>query len=540
MELRIVKNGQTSTSVGVATIHDGQTRVWEALAGVFDQSYKEGFDVFEHINLYWASLPKVTQDQIFNVYVRMSDVFQQFLTQEPLAMALRPLIYELFLLHPQESMQYFVALKTDIQTPPSIKTAFIQGVMPGTPERTYLKDDYNKLVPLSITMRIMIPVWGMFIYHSKGELGTIFKEYQAFQLLSHSTIVKSEAMIRLSTFVEHIISRDHPLDAAIITGISTEDFPTWVMAHTVVRRLCYADVRGLDQKGSSLVTYLYNFIEQKISSLDSQIGTIKPKHSESSSGDGENNLSKLEGYKIKQAVPTGDIALVSVYIQNAIQHAMKSKKDQALIEPNNLIRRLSQDPSFPTLVKQAYGSASNFMRDRITNPQATMAGWILSEWIPIRSLPYLARTDVVGMIALAQAYLWQNKHYDLAVLITASARTSGREDSQVISDSKVKLPKELVEELVSSYPYPRRTNSRAKNVRMFNSTLESIEDITEKLSQYNWTSNLPVAWNIGPDYVQGSRYILPFDLRKKIGVLIKEVNDHLGETLTKNNPVIVI
>lgn len=539
MELRLVKGLTISSSTEVETIHDGVKITWN----IMGQVLQEGFDTFDHINRYWASLPHETQTAIFDVYQRIHQAFRDLWEQEPLAKALRPLIAELFYLHPQESVQLWVNLKSDVLVPPSIKSKFdISSGMSGTPERTYLTEDYKKLVPLAITMRIMIPIWGEFIARSKKELGTIFKEYQAFQLLSSSPIIKSEAMCRLQTFVEHTMSRDHSLDAAIITGISTEDFPTWVMAVTVVRRLCYADVRGLDQKGSSLVSYLYNFIDQKVSTLDSQIGTIKFKHTVESSGDGENNLSKLEGFKIKQAVPTGDIAVISFYIQTAVKYALSGKKSRSEMESNTLINRMSDDPEFVNLVKQSFSLFQQMMRERLTNPQVAIAGWVLSQWIPIRSIPYLQKSDVVAMILLSQAYLWKNGHKELAVLLTASARPITNLDAHVISESKQRLPRATADEINQAFPYLRRTNSRAKNVKMLSATVSAIDDITEAFDRYQWSPNIPMAWVEEAQFVQSQQSrMVPTDIREKLGRLILEINEQLGKSISnQSQPLISI
>lgn len=535
MELRLVKGLTIASSTEVETIHDGNKITWTLMSQVM----QEGFDTFDHINRYWASLPHETQSAIFNVYERIHQAFKDLWEQEPLAKALRPLIAELFYLHPQESVQLWVSLKSDVLIPPSIKSKFdISSGMSGTPERTYLTDDYKKLVPLAITMRIMIPIWGEFIARSKKELGTIFKEYQAFQLLSSSSIIKCEAMCRLQTFVEHTISKDHSLDAAIITGISTEDFPTWTMAVTVVRRLCYADVRGLDQKGSSLVSYLYNFIDQKVSTLDSQIGTIKFKHTVESSGDGENNLSRLEGFKIKQAVPTGDIAVVSFYIQSAVRYALSSKKVQSGLEQNNLISRLCPDPDFPQIVKQVFSVSNQLMKERLTNPQVAIAGWVLSQWIPIRSIPYLQKTDVVAMILLSQAYLWKKGYKQLAILQTASARPKTSQDSHVVGDSKQRMPRATSDEINEAFPYLRRTNSRAKNVKMLSATLSAIDEITEALDRYQWiplTMPARIARGEFDELAafneEAAQFRIPPDIREQLGRLIIEINNRLGQSI---------
>src|SRR5574343_31763 len=101
MELRLVKGLTISSSTEVETIHDGVKITWN----IMGQVLQEGFDTFDHINRYWASLPHETQTAIFDVYQRIHQAFRDLWEQEPLAKALRPLIAELFYLHPQERVQ---------------------------------------------------------------------------------------------------------------------------------------------------------------------------------------------------------------------------------------------------------------------------------------------------------------------------------------------------------------------------------------------------------------------------------------------------
>ena len=113
------------------------------------------------------------------------------------------------------------------------------------------------------------------------------------------------------------------------------------------------------------------------------------------------------------------------------------------------------------------------MKERLTNPQVAIAGWVLSQWIPIRSIPYLQKTDVVAMILLSQAYLWRKGYKQLAILQTASARPKTSQDSHVVGDSKQRMPRATSDEINEAFPYLRRTNSRAKNVKMLSALLST-------------------------------------------------------------------
>jgi len=537
MELIISSTDWASNAVTVKTVHESQGNRysidWNTIPQVFEDSQKKGFDVFQHINQYWSTLPLETQDKIFDVYRRIKDTFDLIHNHEQLTMSLRPLIAELFFLHPQENIRYWVDLKSDILVPSIIKPEFdaTKGMI-GTIQRTYVIEDYRNLIPLAITMRLMIPVWGEFIYRSRRELGTIYKEYQAFQLLSASPVMNCVAMERLRVFVENTIPKDHSLDAAIISGISREDFPTWILALTVVRRLCYGDIRGIEQNNSSLISYLFMFIEQKVTTLDSQIGTITEKRT-SESSDGENNLSRLEGFKIKQAVATGDIAIVSYYIQDAITDVLSWNPNSGIPFQNHFINRLCPDQDFPSMVKEAYASTSVLFTKKISHPQVMIAGWTLSKFIPIRSIPYLQKSDIIAMLAIAVAFLWKLDRKELSALVSAFVPDNHYNESHIINQTRSRISRAAAEDLQKTFPYQRRTNSRAKNAKLLNPVIDTIDVATEELTSRFWISNLPFQWTDEQGIKNSSTLSIPVDIREKLADLIKHV-----ETMEIGSPLI--
>jgi hypothetical protein len=84
--------------------HNGQVIIWNA--GIFDRlgGSVNTYDIFEHINGYWAAQPKSTQDRIFEIYKAIRsqfdvliafDVVQQirFGWQHDVAVEIHPVTY---------------------------------------------------------------------------------------------------------------------------------------------------------------------------------------------------------------------------------------------------------------------------------------------------------------------------------------------------------------------------------------------------------------------------------------------------------------
>lgn len=479
-------------------------------------------DIFEQINNYWAQCPAPLLDEIFDTYLKIRHVFEDTQSVDRLTAALRPLMAKLVSLHSLDDIDHWVRHRSDLLVPISIPRIYDQAANASwTPEKTYLESDYRKLVPLSICVRALIPVWEEFLYLAKDEIGDVFKDYQAFQLISTSNIMNCEPMERLAVFVRHTINKDRTLDAAILQGVSTQDFPEWVLAYVVVKKLGHGDIRGTDPS-MTLVTYLHRAIQQKSVALESRMGNIKPKTTGDTSGEGDNNHSKLEGFKIKQAIPAGDVEIVSHYIRTTMMQATGYLPMTEL----SLINRLNPDPQFLEQVRLSVESAAQLRAERLTKAQVTIAAWVMSEYIPIRALPYLQKDDVVAVIALAQAYLWNKGHHDLAAIVSGIAQYTYDTNMPIIAAKSERMSMEGREAFARMFPYQKRSASSAKTAKSTNTAITAVDEVTEELSYYGWLLTLPKAWTaiLKRGANTDRRYLIPDDIRTKLANLVSDLD----------------
>lgn len=485
--------------------HGNESIAWNI--ALFDKmSFSGEFDIFEQINGYWEHLPKADQDKIFDVYKRIRDVFDAIWETNELTKQLHALIKELYTYHELSDIKHWKDFHSNLMLPDGLREAFKEShETPGTRERTYLKDDYHWLVTLSIALRAMIPVWGEFIARTKKDTGTTFKEYYAFQLLAYANIYKSEPMERLRVYVEHSLPLDKSKAAAILGGISSEDFPLWVLGLVVVRRLSVGDVRGTDPN-SSLVTFIYKYIGQKVKGHDNSfIGMVKDKPFEGHGQEGENNLSRLEGYKVKQEIPAGDIAIIGFYAQDINALALKIAPDIDL----NLVRLSEQ-------------SVQALSHEQIWPPQIALMQWVLKQQqaIPPRGLQHLSKTSILRCMAVTQALLWHRKHYELAALLSAVEQSNVDEQQLGGTDSRARISKEQMEVLETLFPYSRRPSGKQKVAKRPNPAAESIDSMSVLFSEHDWKLTLPSEW-VGQ--ITGNknnrRYAVPHDVKIKLASL---------------------
>ena len=435
------------------------------------KAFQEGFDVFQYINQYWESLPENRQDTIFSIYKQIDYGFTNIHNNEDLFQFLSLEVSKLIEEHNLDQIQDWIAFKSDIRIPPDIKADFVANIDENTSrEKTYTRSDYAKLTALALLFRCMVPIWGQYIRQSRQETGTEFKEYYAFQLTRSSAIAGCVPMTKLRVYIEHIVGDDKNDANNILKGISSEDFGYWLLALVCIRRLCVGDIRG-HNPDIHLITLIYKFIIQKIRNTDNDFENIvKQKNFDDRAPEGDNKISTLERYKIKANISLGDIVQLEYSVMDVRSVAMRLcyQMDPALLERSLL-------------------SSQELQKHQIQTPQITLLRWVMKPVISPKGLLYLSKPSIVSLIGVMEAVLWTRGHKYLALLSSSHPVVSERE--MVISpmDSKMRVPKELVEELDRLYRF-KRTDNRRKETdgKEVNLAMESIEAFTKNATMYAW------------------------------------------------------
>jgi hypothetical protein len=476
-------------------------------------SIKPDVDIFHQINGFWDKQPMEVQDQIFEVYKRIHITFDEIWETEDLARALLPQIAELCALHKLDDVRSWIDFHSDIAMPHNLNEEYGDSHSAiGTRDRTYLREDYKQLVVLSVVLRPMLLVWGEYVFRTEKEHGTNWKEYKAFQLLSQSYILaegQCPPMERLQKYVELSLPQTKEFDSAILDGISTEDFSTWVLALVVIRRLTIGDISGTDPD-FNLVAFIYRYVGQKVKGHDhSFMGMVKPKIPESQSGDSENNLSKLEGYKVKQEIPAGDIAIVEHYISDTTKLALR------------VCPELKENLG---ILLESLDAVKQLTNEHIWDPQLALIQWTLEDAVSPRAFPYLSKKSVLEAMGVAQAVLWQRGHFELAGLMTAVAQSNAQELQLTGVIPQARIPANMVEELNKLYPHARRQSGKQKSQKEKNVAVLGIDHVTKQLREHEWRLTVPAGWLA--KVVQNTndrRYAVPYDIKIKMAKLAIEI-----------------
>jgi hypothetical protein len=470
------------------------------------------------------------QDQIFSLYRDIKNTFLEYPSNEQLMFKLFDLVARLVNLHPLDSIKHWMDFYGQIFYPPDLKEVFVQDVMPGSAEGTYLREDYVWLVALSIALRPLLPVWGEFIAYIKEDFGPNWKEYHAFQLLAKSDLAKSVPMDRLRLYVRAQLSSDKKVEVSNSAhifhgGVSVEDYPEWMMGLVLVRKLIISDVKGLQPK-AHLASQMFSFIKHKTKQRSdngfSQI--VREKKVEGQGQSEDNQQSKLESCKVKSDVAEGKIAPILFY-------AREMRKLALMIAPDLPLDYLEQSfESVRALVNVAPQKQQELLvmyilnysdRLRQLDPQCFPENSrVYRGQIRPKGLHYFFKNSKLEATAVAQAIYWHKGYPELAALVSAVARPSDEEHTAAEGGPRQRLSQQTIEELVKWYPYPRVQGGKQKHQRLPSPAEVSIDLMDKGLSEHAWMLTLPPAWVAAIKLTPNDRsYGVPGNFKVKLAQL---------------------
>jgi hypothetical protein len=466
--LKATANVLASVTPEVRIEHKGESLSFSI--SVFGRdSFQGGYDVFEHINQYWATLPDVTQDEIFSIYKEIEKGFTVIPNKSELIQFTSQQVKRLIQIHDLEQIHYWICFHSDIRIPASVPDEYVRNTdNNSTEEKTYVKYEYRYLTALSMLLRCMIPVWGEYISNTRRDTGTQFKEFYAFQLLNTSEIVHSAPMEKLRKYIDKNIGIAVNEASNILNGISSEDFSYWLLSLACIRRLSTADIRG-DDEHPHLVTLIYKFIIQKTRNSDSNFqNNVKEKKFDDRAADSENKVSTLERYKIKTNISLGEIVELE-YACNVPQLAMR------------LSHRLT-----PELLERSLHTAQELKDKHLLDPQMTLLRWVFKHVLSPKGMMYLPKPTIVDAIGAMEAVLWSRGHKYLAILSSAYPLLEENQITLSPTDGKMRIPQEYLDRMDQLYPYTRSASSKKTQGKPVNLAVESINTLCDNLSMFTW------------------------------------------------------
>jgi hypothetical protein len=504
MKMYVDQSSRQHNALQLITEHNGEEIHWHV--STLNKTVFETDEVCRQINNYWAKQPMYKQQLIFDVYTKIKDVLVTVYDTTQLITQLVPLVAELYAEHSLDDMSTWISFHSDVVLPTDMVESYIKSDDDvRTREKTYIREDYKGLIVLSLALRPMIPIWGEFIYVTRNDTGTEFKEFYAVKLINKTQLIESEPMVKLKTYVSHNIKADKPMFRNILNSVGTENFPMWLLSHVLVRKLCISDLSCVNNE-ANLISSIFNFISQKITGNppSTLADMVNSKDFARGNSNDENNISRLEAYKIKQVISPGDIEIIEHVLSDPYQ-----------------IARLA-DPNIPMEHVKLFVDASRALDNHeISLCQVVLAQYILKDVIPSRGLMHVGKVKVINAIAAAQSVIW-HKYRPIAAMMSAIVTADAELQTNGL-DSKVRIPPDMVKELERVFPYTKVSISKKKG-KVENSVLRAIDELTSLLSSRDWTITLP---DHMAEQVTGQaslrRYSCPQDIKILLAQLILDI-----------------
>lgn len=474
-----------------------------------DNFQKAEFDVFEQINLFWANLPLEKQSKIFNIYREVHQAYDWPYTKEELLDFLTDRSTMLLEYHDLALIRDWIDFKSNLQIPEVFVAEYVHDIDNNTTrDKTYTRGDYKDLIGLSLCLRCMIPIWGEYIAMIKQDTGNDFKELYAFQTINKSALLNSTPMVKLKTYIKHLTVDKHTPDN-VLKGICSEDFVYWLLSLLCIKRLTIADIRG-SASTANIMQYIYKFIVQKIQNRDNNFENSykEKKYDDHGAGNQENKISTVEKYKIKTSISPGEIVELEYTLQDPykVAHKLTSRiNDEQLMMSLQTCQVLNEHPT--------------------VEPQLLLLSWVFKPVISPRGLMYIRKESIVNSLGVLESVLWARGHEYLSILSTCHPVIHEKE--MVISpvDSKMRLPKELSDEIERLYPFtrPAMSNKRKAVAKSSNIVLDAIDQLVDQLTMYSWKSTASID-KINKVFGNSNRqFIIRPDIKQYIGHLVIEV-----------------
>lgn len=429
--------------------------------------------------------------------------------------SIRPIAANIFALINEEDLFEWTWRSLRPRISEDIKEEFTES-MPGTAERTYLLHDYRDLIPLSIVIRLACPFWFEFAYLTRDGLNREYRDVFAYSLIQDAWPASCRAMQRLEVFTDHTIGNDRYSDAAILSGIASEEFVYWALSSTVVKRLTFVDVMGYPES-TPVVSALFNHIRYRVTSVTTSSPQVTHKYATDSGSGDENNLSFLEGFRNRQAMSIGQESVNIVYLEDVTIEKLK----QGIIEPYSLLDRVA--PGISTdLVLDALESAQRLYQASIRDEQVLLAAWLFHPYSQARAVGNFNKQQTIHLLALAQAVYLHFGELDLARLVTAEFKTVDSVTGiRRMGDAIDGLRPADREAFRQFFPIEQPGGKKTKNLVVMN-----LENFVKNLDQYEIETTFSTATLTATQGSNASRAVfLPHNFAKQFVEFVRKLSE---------------
>lgn len=447
--------------------NDGEVLVFSTNSVYKPSSALNAGSVFGIVNNFIkTSLSPADQDTMWNHFLTAKELLLNPLSMQATQDKLETVVRRIYDLIDIDRFHYFVEIKGGIVVPSDVMSNYNQVDESFTQDKTYLRDDYVKLVVLSVAIRLLIPIWGEFVSITKDSVPDAQKEFRAYQLIRKSNLKNYPAFGRLLTYIResHRSSKQAQSIGPTLGGIGREEVPEWIAGVLIVRKLGMINIHA-DQSSSNVISQVSVYIDTTMRNMEKKFGDIvQEKRNAASVVDGEKDPSFLETFRVKQALPFGNIVASDVFAEDIYQICYTI--DSTI--PKELVAAVEQVTE--GLVDEVYDESN-----------VILSQWVLSTSISPALYEVLEkRTNINAMIA-TQCLLHHWGYHELALLATGLNLRTG--SGSGLNDRMMKPTLEHMQKLDRVFPYQIQQRTRASKSKPANFALPIIHTMGVRMTR---------------------------------------------------------
>lgn len=401
-------------------------------------------NVFGLINNYiQTQMTAAERSELWNCYLSAKEILINPTTMKVTQTKLEAVIRDIYNLIDMNKFHYYAEIHGGIVVPANVKDNYEQVDESFTQSRTYLRNDYIKLIVFCTAVRFLIPIWGEFVSINKDGVPEAQKEYRAYELISRSNLPQYPAYRRLLVYInESYKENPNSSVAPILGGIGRENIPEWLAGMLIVRKLGLINLYQGDGS-TNVISQVSVYVDTTITNMEKKFGDIiQEKRNVSSPVDGERDPSFLETFRVKQALPYGNIEMSNVYlsdIYNAVQGV---------------------DPTIPyEIVRMVIDVTHGLQNEPMDETNITLAQWVMSPAVAPGLFDVMEKLSITNALIASQALLhWWGLH-ELALLVTGISLQQSK--VMMLGDKLARPSLEQLAKLDQIYPHMAQQRTKA-------------------------------------------------------------------------------
>lgn len=473
-------------------------------------------ELFKETNDFIKTLPVEDQAALFQIYSRIREYMSadelrsSFFIRSEIESAVK----ELYTIVTYDRLRSFVE-RARLQVPSDVSDRFEEFSDRGRNyrNRTYIRSDYVDLQALALSLRFMVPIWGVYVQSVAGINGNAYKEREAVKLIELAGLDRWPPYVRMLEYIEASVEKETTM-TMVMAGLSSEEVPHLLMAMALVRKISIGPLNTSSER-DSLARSLFNYVTFTHLRMDGRFqsvtGIVQPKRHHALDKNDDDNSSIWDSLSQTTEITEGDRQVIEYFAKNV----------------ENVVKRTGCDVPM-SRVQQCIAICSRNEMRPIEKFQKAIIYWVIRSISP-EAREILLKTTGFRLMGITQAVLAHWGFHELALLVSAEEFKSDDGDVFMPAEPRNKITKQQLEILDAHYPYYRQETKRQDPNKRSNIAVIAIDEIVDEMSGRPWKPHaprdlidqIPLLSQTGHFYISG-------DIKRQLADMIIHVNNTIS------------